>query len=126
MVKTVLRLASGEGPLRFVDDQIGCPTFTCDLAPVLLRLGEERMPGVVHVTNQGPTSWYQFACDVLAAIGEDPQRVQAISTDQLTPPRPAPRPRNSVLDNATLRLYGWDLLADHHDPLRRTLRELTS
>ena len=126
MVKTVLRLASGDAPLRFVDDQVGCPTFTSDLAPMLLRLGEERVPGVIHVTNQGPTSWYQFACDVISASGGDPERVEAVATDDLFPARPAPRPRNSVLDNAVLRFYGFDLLADYHDPLIRTVTALTS
>ncbi len=126
MVKTVLRLAAGAAPLRFVDDQVGCPTFTSDLAPMLLRLGEERVPGVVHVTNQGSTSWYQFARDVISASGGDPGRVEAVATDDLVPARPAPRPRNSVLDNAVLRFHGFDLLADYHDPLTRTVTALSA
>ncbi len=126
MVKTVLRLAAAAAPLRFVDDQVGCPTFTSDLAPMLLRLGEERVPGVVHVTNAGPTSWYQFARDVISASGGDPERVEAVATDDLLPARPAPRPRNSVLDNLVLRLHGFDLLADYHDPLTRAVRALNA
>lgn len=124
MVKTILRLASGDGTLRFVDDQRGCPTFTEDLAGMLLRLGIGRRPGVFHVTNQGATTWYRFARDVLAAAGHDPNRVSPISTAELDPPRPAPRPANSVLDNAALRMSGIPLLPDHHEPLERTVKVL--
>ncbi len=124
MVKAVLRLAAGGGTLRFVDDQAGCPTFTEDLARMLLTLGLARRPGLFHVTNQGATTWYRFARDILAAAGQDPARVTPISTDELDPPRPAPRPANSVLDNAALRLSGIPLLADHHEPLERTVKAL--
>lgn len=124
MLKTVLRLGAGEGTLRFVDDQRGCPTFTEDLAGMLLQLGVGRRPGVFHVTNQGPTTWYGFARDVLAAAGHDPERVQPISTAELDPPRPAPRPANSVLDNAALRMSGVALLPDYHEPLERTVKDL--
>ncbi|MBV9659890.1 MAG: dTDP-4-dehydrorhamnose reductase, partial [Acidimicrobiales bacterium] len=125
MVKTVLRLAGQAGPMRFVDDQRGCPTFTEDLAGMLLRLGVGRRPGLFHVTNQGPTTWYHFARDVLAAAGLDPERVEPITTAELDPPRPAPRPANSVLDNAALRMSGIDLLADYHEPLERAVKALT-
>ncbi len=124
MLKTILRLAATDGPLRFVDDQVGCPTFTSDLAAMLLRLGRERAPGIVHVTNQGATSWYQFATEVVIASGGDRSRVQAITTDQLQPPRPAPRPKNSVLDNAVLRLSGRGQLDDYRKPLSRAVKEL--
>jgi dTDP-4-dehydrorhamnose reductase len=124
MVKTILRLAAPGGPLRFVDDQQGCPTFTGDLAAMIMRLGVARRPGLFHVTNQGPTTWYQFARDVLTAAGVDPARVEPIATSELTPPRPAARPANSVLDNAALRLSGIRLLPDHHEPLERTVKAL--
>jgi dTDP-4-dehydrorhamnose reductase len=124
MVKTVLRLAAGNGPLRFVDDQRGCPTFTGDLAGMILRLGVGRRPGIFHVTNQGPTTWYQFARDVLTAAGLDPARVEPITTSEVLPARPAARPANSVLDNAALRLSGIPLLPDHHEPLERTVSAL--
>jgi dTDP-4-dehydrorhamnose reductase len=124
MVKTILRLEASHPQLSFVDDQRGHPTFTDDLAGMIRRLVVERRPGVFHVTNQGATTWYQFARDVLAAAGEDPGRVQPISTAQLDPPRPAPRPANSVLDNAALRLSGIPLLPDYHEPLERTVKEL--
>lgn len=124
MVKSVLRLADTSTTLRFVDDQRGCPTFTDDLAVVLLELGVARVPGLFHATNQGPTSWFQFARDVIAAAGGDPAVVEPISTGELDPPRPAPRPANSVLDNAALRLSGRSLLPDHHEPLERTVKAL--
>ena len=126
MVKTVLRLAASEGPLRFVDDQHGCPTFTEPLAAMLLRLGVARRPGLFHVTNQGATTWYQFARDVLVAAGLDPDRVAPIKTRELSPPRPAPRPANSVLDNAALRAGGVPLLPDYHEPLESTVKALTA
>ena len=91
MVKTVLRLAQGEGPLRFVDDQRGHPTFADDLAPMLIRLGVERRPGIYHVTNQGAVSWYELVRDILAAAGGDPSRVEPISSAELvTAPAGAP------------------------------------
>jgi len=124
MVGTVLRLAAGDGALRFVDDQRGCPTFTADLASTVALLATERRPGVFHVTNQGVATWYEFAGAVLAAAGLDPARVVPISTAELDPPRPAPRPANSVLDNAALRLAGMDLLPDWHDGLDRLVSAL--
>jgi len=126
MVKTVLRLAETHPELRFVDDQHGCPTFTEDLAGMIVRLATARLPGVFHVTNQGATTWYQFARDVLAAAGLDPDRVHPISTAELQPPRPAPRPANSVLDNAALRYQGIPLLDDYHVPLERLVKELVA
>ncbi len=80
------------GPMRFVDDQRGCPTFTEDLAGMILQLGMGRRAGIYHVTNQGPTTWFDFARDVVAAAGLDPGRVEPITTAELSPPRPAPRP----------------------------------
>lgn len=124
MVKTILRLAGEHETLRFVDDQRGCPTFADDLAGMLWRLGLARLPGVFHVTNQGAVSWYEFAREVLAAAGADPGRVEPIATGELDPPRPAPRPANSVLDNAALRLEGVDLLPDFRAPLARTVAAL--
>jgi dTDP-4-dehydrorhamnose reductase len=123
-VKTVLRLAAEPGELRMVDDQRGCPTSAADLAGAVRTLALGRLPGTFHVTNQGATTWWQFARDILGAAGDDPARVVPISSAELA--RPAPRPANSVLDNAALRLSGMDLLADHHDPLDRLVKELSS
>ncbi len=122
MVKTALRLAGQPGELRFVDDQRGCPTSAADLASALRILAVDRRPGVFHVTNQGPTTWFDFVRDVLRLAGDDPARVVAVSSAELK--RPAPRPMNSVLDNAALRLSGLALLPDHHEPLERLVKEL--
>jgi dTDP-4-dehydrorhamnose reductase len=126
MVKTVLRLAvdSRSGPLRFVDDQRGTPTFTADLAPALVRLGLERRPGIVHVTNRGETTWFDFARAVLGAAGLDPDLVVPIATSELDPPRPAPRPANSCLDNSVLRLAGLAELPDWTSSLTRLVAAL--
>lgn len=124
MVKTVLRLDAEHDRLTFVDDQRGHPTFTPDLAAMIRDLTVARLPGVFHVTNQGATTWFQFARDVLAAAGRDPEKVDAVATADLRPVRPAPRPANSVLDNAALRLQSIPLLPDYHDPLERLVKEL--
>ena len=124
MVKTVLRLLGEGTPLRFVDDQRGCPSFTADLAPMLRRLTVDRRAGVHHVTNQGAVSWYEFVREVVAAAGGDPAIVSPITTADLQPPRPAPRPANSVLDNAVLRLSGDPLLRDFREPLRELVAAL--
>ena len=127
MVKTVLRLAAGnpDGPLRFVDDQHGCPTFTADLAQAVVRLALDRRPGTFHVTNQGETTWYGFARAVLEAAGSDPDRVEPIATSELTPARPAERPANSRLDNAALRLSGLPMLPMWTDSLARLVAALS-
>jgi len=126
MVKTVLRLASGAGgPLRFVDDQRGCPTVAGDLASKLLDLALARRSGVFHVTNQGEATWYELARHVVAAAGLDAGRVEPISTAELDPPRPAPRPARAVLDNAALRLGGDALLPPWRESIDRLVAELT-
>ena len=126
MVGTVLRLAAQGGPMRFVDDQRGNPSFTPDVAAVIERLCADRRPGLYHVTNQGSVSWYEFAQQVVAAAGHDPERVEPIATADLHPPRPAPRPANSVLENRALVLAGLDLPPDFREPLRRLVAALLS
>jgi dTDP-4-dehydrorhamnose reductase len=126
MVKTILRLAHDHEKLAFVDDQRGQPSFADDLAPMIRRLVLERRPGLFHVTNQGTVSWFEFARSVLEAAGLDPDRVRPIATADLDPPRPAPRPVNSVLDNAALRLDGLPLLPHYREPLERLVRQLQS
>ena len=124
IVKTALRLAGGDGPLRFVDDQHGSPTFSADLAAAIVTLATDRVPGLFHVTNAGSTTWFGLVRAVLAAAGHDPGRAEPIATADLHPPRPAPRPANSVLDNAALRLGGYPSLPDWQDGLDRLVRVL--
>ena len=123
-VKTILVRAVDGHALTVVDDQHGCPAFTEDLAAMIRRLAVARLPGTFHVTNQGPTTWYGFARDIVAAAGLDTGLVSPITTPEMQPPRPAPRPAYSVLDNAALRLSGIPLLPDHHEPLERLVKEL--
>ena len=125
MVKTIMRLAGGRKKLAFVDDQIGNPTFTADLAPMIRRLALDRRSGVHHVTNQTSTSWYGFAREVVTAMGKNPDMVRPITTAELQPPRPARRPPNSVLDNMVLKSAGLALLRDFRDPLRETVSALS-
>lgn len=125
MAKTVLKLARDtEGELRFVEDQRGSPTVAADLASKVIELGLARRPGCFHVTNQGETTWFGFAQEVLRAAGLDPARVQPIKTSELQPARPAPRPANSVLDNAALRLGGDSLLPEWRESVERLVAEL--
>ena len=124
IVRTALRLADGEGDLRFVDDQHGSPTFTADLAPAVVTLGLDRRPGIFHATNSGATTWWGFVRAVLAAAGADPERVLPIKTGELDPPLLAPRPAYSVLDNMALRLSGLPALPDWEDGLARLVPAL--
>jgi dTDP-4-dehydrorhamnose reductase len=125
MVKTVLRLAD-RPELAFVDDQRGQPTFTADLAVGMRRLAAARIPGLFHMTNQGAVSWYEFVRAILESAGHDPAKVRPITTAELDPPRPAPRPANSVLDNAALRLAGFPLLPHYRESLDRLVANLTA
>jgi dTDP-4-dehydrorhamnose reductase len=76
------------------------------------------------VTNQGETTWFGFARATLEAAGLDPQRVEPIATAELDPPRPAPRPANSRLDNTALRLSGIPLLPEWTVALGRLVDHL--
>lgn len=125
MVKTVLRLLASHDTLTFVDDQVGCPTFTADLAPLVRQLAAERRTGLFHATNQGAVSWYGFVRDIVAATGRNPDMVHPIATAELQPPRPAPRPANSVLENAALRSAGIPLLRHYGEPLAELVAHLT-
>jgi dTDP-4-dehydrorhamnose reductase len=109
-----------------VNDQRGSPTSAADLACRVVDLSLGRHPGIFHVTNQGSTTWYEFARLVVRAAGMDPAQVEPIATAELTPPRPAPRPANSVLDNAALRLSGWSLLPSWEEAISGLVAELTA
>ncbi len=126
IVATALRLAEGDDELRFVDDQLGSPTFTADLAPAIVTLGLDRRPGIFHVTNGGATTWWGLVRAVLAAAGADPERVRPISTADLRPPLAAVRPAYSVLDNMALRLSGLPALPQWQDGLSRLVSVLRS
>ena len=127
MVRTILGLAADpDRILTFVDDQRGSPTVAEDLAVMLFRLASERRAGLFHVTNQGAATWYEVAQHVLAVGGFDPARVKPVSTRDLRPQRPAPRPANAVLDNAVLRMVGLPLLSQWQDAVTELVRQLQS
>jgi dTDP-4-dehydrorhamnose reductase len=123
-VRTILTRAADGADMKVVDDQRGCPTFTPDLASMIVMLVTNRMPGTFHVTNQGETTWFGLAREVLALGGYREDLASPISTADLDPPRDAPRPSYSVLDNAALRLGGVPLLPDYHEPLERLVKEI--
>lgn len=124
MVKTVKKLVDEGRPLAFVDDQIGHPTFAGDLAAMVHRLARDARSGIFHVTNQGAVSWYGFVCEIVRLLGIDPVIVRAIVTSDLDPPRPAPRPANSVLENAALVAAGYPAMRDFRLPLSELLEVL--
>lgn len=96
-VETILRLAAEGKPLRVVADQIGSPTCTLSLSEVIADLIETDRWGVYHATDDGITSWCEFARQITLDMGVE---VTAIETKDM--PRPATRPKYSVLDKTTL------------------------
>jgi dTDP-4-dehydrorhamnose reductase len=124
MVKTILKLGATMPELKFVDDQIGNPTFADDAAKAIVNIAISGLGEVWHVTNQGVVSWYEFAREVLLTAGMDVAKVKPISTSDLQPPRPAKRPANSVLNNGRMIAEGMALLPDFREPLARLVRQL--
>jgi dTDP-4-dehydrorhamnose reductase len=122
LVPTIVRLAQGEGELRFVDDQLACPTSAADLAATIRHLAAARLPGVFPVTNQSGTTPYDLARTVVGLAGGDVDRVVPVTSADLG--RAARRPARSDLDNAALRLSGIPLLPDHREPVERLVKEL--
>lgn len=124
MVKTILKLGATMPELKFVDDQIGNPTFADEAAKTIVHIATSGRAGNWHVTNQGVVSWYEFAREVLLTAGMDAQKVKPISTSDFQPPRPAKRPANSVLHNGRMIAEGMALLPDFREPLARLVRQL--
>jgi dTDP-4-dehydrorhamnose reductase len=120
-VRTVLRVARERGEIRVVDDQVGSPTFTADLAPALRHLAVAGRHGTYHVANAGRASWYELAAATFELAGVD---VQLLAQPSSALDRPAPRPAWSVLDTRHARLSGVPTLPHWRDGLRRLLAEL--
>jgi dTDP-4-dehydrorhamnose reductase len=108
-VRTMLRLAAERDTLTVVNDQLGSPTFTYDLAIALADLIEKPTYGTYHLTNGGECTWFEFTREILRQAGIEGVEVKPMTTEQLN--RPANRPRYSVLDN-----YVWSM--DGRVPLR--------
>lgn len=122
-VATMLRLAAAGEEIRVVEDQIGCPTFVDDLAPATLQALDRRATGIVHLTNEGSTSWFGLARAALGHAGFAPDRVTPISSaDYLTT---AARPAYSVLGSKRRADLGIDPLPAWGDSLAGAVRSLT-
>lgn len=102
-VATILAQARRDAPLRVVDDQVGSPTYTEDLAAGLAALLEAPRFGIYHLTNGGHCSWFEFATAIVRAVG---LRVPVEPIPSTALARPAPRPPYSVLRNACWELEG--------------------
>lgn len=119
-VKTMLRLAGERNTLTVVADQEGQPTWTHDLAELIVRLVDSGAPGgYYHGTSSGRASWHGFAQEIFRLSGLDPARVNPISTEQF--PTPAQRPANSVLGHDAFASVGIDPIADWADRLATAL-----
>jgi len=116
---TILKLAATRPAFDVVNDQRGSPTYTVDLARAILQLCRKRASGIVHVTNSGSCSWFEFAKEIMRQAGSV-TRVNPVSTAQM--PRPARRPAYSVLSAASSRACGIEM-PEWKDALRRYLRE---
>jgi dTDP-4-dehydrorhamnose reductase len=97
----VQRVLGQAGSIKIVADQIGQPTWTLDLAKLIIahsKLDQAARPRIVHGTASGQASWFAFASEIATSVGYDPEKVvQPISTVDY--PTPAKRPAYSVLDN---------------------------
>ncbi len=120
-VKTMLRLAETKEEVNVVCDQIGSPTYTVDLAPLLCDMIMTDKYGVYHATNEGVCSWAEFAREIFWLAGKK-VKVNAIPTSEY--PTRAVRPLNSRMSKAKLEQAGFSRLPDWQDALGRYLKEL--
>lgn len=122
-IKTMLQLGRTHDKLRVVCDQIGTPTYTLDLARLLVDMIESDKYGYYHATNEGGyISWYDFACEIFRQAGL-PVQVDAVTTAEYGASKAA-RPFNSRLDKSKLAENGFTPLPEWKDALSRYLREL--
>lgn len=105
--KTMARLAAERDELAVVADQVGQPTWTADLADLVVRLVDAGAPaGTYHGTSSGEVSWHGFTQEIVRTLGRDPGMVGETTSEAF--PRPAPRPAYSVLGHEALLLAGVD------------------
>jgi len=122
-VATVLRLAAGGKPLAVVDDQHGCPTIADDLALLTLGAVAAEASGILHISNQGPTTWFDLARAAVELAGKDPELVSPCSTAEY--PTRATRPSNSVLGSERLVGLGINPLPHWKGSLPGVVEALT-
>ncbi len=120
-IKTMLRLGKERGAVSVVDDQIGSPTYTYDLARLLVDMIQTDKYGRYHATNEGLCSWYEFAKEIFRQAGMDVP-VTPVSSDQF--PAKAARPSNSRLSKEKLSENGFERLPAWQDALGRFLKEV--
>ncbi|MDP1510156.1 dTDP-4-dehydrorhamnose reductase [Paenibacillus ottowii] len=125
-VKTMLKLGQEKPHLQVVNDQKGAPTYTVDLARFLAELIQTEKYGVYHASNSGSCTWYEFTQAILHDAAElfavkITANLEPCSTEQF--PRPAARPRNSVMEHIAIRSNGFHDLQDWRKGLREFLRE---
>lgn len=121
-VKTMLRLAETRAELSVVCDQIGSPTYTADLAPLLCGMVQTERYGVYHATNEGTCAWSEFAEAIFELAGRQ-VAVHPIPTSAY--PTKAARPLNSRMSKESLRDNGFQALPEWKDALARYLKEIT-
>lgn len=110
-VETMIALADVKPELKVVDDQTGCPTWTVDLSNAIVKILEESMPyGIYHTCGGGSTSWYGFAKEIFKLANLDVNLLPC-TTEEF--PRPAKRPKYSVMDNGGLCRPWQKALADY-------------
>jgi dTDP-4-dehydrorhamnose reductase len=123
-VKTIRTLAQKNAaanlPLRVVHDQKGTPTYTIDVCRQSLSLVPTGHYGLYHATSEGSCTWFDFAREIVSAA-QIPVHLLPCATAEF--PRPAPRPENSILENAALKKLGLNIMPDWRDAFRRFLQE---
>lgn len=121
-VKTMLNIGKTHDTVRVVDDQIGTPTYTFDLARLLVDMTESDKYGYYHATNEGGyISWYDFTCEIYRQAGYT-TKIVPVTTAEYGLSK-AKRPFNSRLDKSKLIANGFKPLPDWKDALRRYLKE---
>jgi dTDP-4-dehydrorhamnose reductase len=119
---TILKLAAARPTLDVVNDQRGSPTYTVDLARAIVDLCANNGHGIVHASNAGDCTWFDFAREIVVSAGLTTE-VRPVSSAQMA--RPAPRPAYSVLSATSLHSYGIEM-PEWQDGLRRYLDERRS
>ena len=120
-IKTMLKLAETHDEVSVVSDQIGSPTYTVDLARLLVDMAHSDRYGIYHATNEGECSWADFAEYIFKANGKD-TKVNHITSEEY--PQKAYRPRNSRLSKDKLVENGFDRLPTWQDAVDRYSEEL--
>ena len=123
-IKTMLKLSKTHDTLTVINDQIGSPTYTYDLARLLVDMMETDQYGIYHATNEGLCSWYEFAVEIFRQAGI-PMNVIPVTSAEYKAAK-AKRPFNSRMNKDKLEAKGFERLPQWQDALARYLEELKS